>query len=169
MTLTQVKKKCWKEFSAYIRLRDCLETTGKTTEGLCYTCGRVYPNGKVGGLQAGHFIPGRHNSILFDFDMVKSQCLTAESKIRLFNGTNKSISCLSVGDRLWSFDEGDFTLAVGVVDEVNSFIPDRLYMVVMEDGSTFYATPDHRVVANGKWIKIQDMLHNQSAYDILEL
>ena len=71
MTLTQAKKKCWEEFSKYIRLRDCLKTTGRTTEGKCYTCGRIYP---FKSLQGGHFIPGRHNSILFSEDQVHAQC-----------------------------------------------------------------------------------------------
>ncbi len=70
-TITSLKKKLWKIFSIYIRMRDCLETTGTTTHGKCCTCGRDYPIGK---LQAGHFIPGREDSILFDPSCVHAQC-----------------------------------------------------------------------------------------------
>ena len=70
-TITALKKKLWKIFSIYIRMRDCIRTTGTTTHGLCCTCGRDYPIGK---LQAGHFIPGREDCILFDPACVHAQC-----------------------------------------------------------------------------------------------
>lgn len=65
------KKKVWKEFSRYIRLRDCLKTTNFKDSGKCITCGRVYPFKQ---LQAGHFIPGRNNQVLFDEEQVNAQC-----------------------------------------------------------------------------------------------
>lgn len=71
ITITSLKKKLQKIFSIYIRMRDCLETTGTITHGKCCTCGRDYPIGK---LQAGHFIPGREDSILFDPACVHAQC-----------------------------------------------------------------------------------------------
>ncbi len=70
-TITAQKKKLWKIFSIYIRMRDCIRTTGTITHGKCCTCGRDYPIGK---LQAGHFIPGREDSILFDPTCVHAQC-----------------------------------------------------------------------------------------------
>jgi len=73
-TATQLKKKLWSIFSLYIRTRDALKTTNTLTDALCITCDRRYPIRAVGGLQAGHFIPGRHNSILFDERNCHSQC-----------------------------------------------------------------------------------------------
>lgn len=70
-TITWWKKELWKKFSQYIRLRDCLITTGSPDHGRCVTCGRVYPRKK---LQAGHFVPGRTNAILFDEDCTHAQC-----------------------------------------------------------------------------------------------
>ncbi len=61
----------WQKFSRYIRIRDCLLATGKPNHGKCVTCGREYP---ITRLQAGHFIPGRHDAVLFDFDGVHTQC-----------------------------------------------------------------------------------------------
>jgi len=55
----------------YIRMRDCLETTGTLDAGLCCTCGGKHPFKK---LQAGHFIPGRMDSILFEPTCVHAQC-----------------------------------------------------------------------------------------------
>ena len=65
------KRKTWDACSKYVRTRDCLKTTGNPEYGRCYTCGagRHFKQ-----LQAGHFIPGRHNSILFDIRGIHAQC-----------------------------------------------------------------------------------------------
>ena len=70
-SLSKSKDDAWKEFSKFIRLRDCLLTSGQNEWGLCYTClSSVFF--KYG--QAGHFIPGRSNDILFDEKQVHLQC-----------------------------------------------------------------------------------------------
>ena len=46
-------------------------TTGTRTHGRCITCGRQYPIAK---LQAGHFLPGRNDTVLFDEEAVYAQC-----------------------------------------------------------------------------------------------
>lgn len=71
LTLTGMRAKLWPVFSRYIRMRDCLEATGTITHGKCCTCGRSY---SISKLQAGHFIPGRVDSILFEPTCVHSQC-----------------------------------------------------------------------------------------------
>jgi hypothetical protein len=58
-------------FSKYIRLRDCLKTTGFPDQGRCVTCDKYFPYSE---LQAGHAIAGRNNSILFDEKLVNAQC-----------------------------------------------------------------------------------------------
>lgn len=68
----KAKKKAWDSFSIYIRTRDCLRFTGDPTMGKCVTCNRPYPFKQ---LQAGHFIQGRGNSVLFDERLVYSQCI----------------------------------------------------------------------------------------------
>ena len=65
------KDTAWKWFSLYIRLRDCLATTGSDIQCRCVTCGKIVPYSKV---QAGHAIGGRHNAVLFDEDIVYGQC-----------------------------------------------------------------------------------------------
>jgi hypothetical protein len=67
----RLKDRAWETFSQYIRLRDCLLTTGTKTHGKCISCGDTFPFEK---LQAGHFVPGRTNNILFDEEIVHSQC-----------------------------------------------------------------------------------------------
>ena len=76
-SLKLAKKKAWTEFSRYIRLRDCLKTTGNRDEGKCVTCNqtREYKN-----LQAGHFIGGRNNAVLFQEEGVHAQCYSCNAK-----------------------------------------------------------------------------------------
>lgn len=65
------KDKAWKSFSKYIRARDCIRFTGHIDEGMCVTCWRRYPFKE---LQAGHFVDGRGNAVLFDERVVYTQC-----------------------------------------------------------------------------------------------
>lgn len=71
ITIPKLKKQAWTEFSKYIRLRDCLKTTGDKTRGKCFTCEEVFTFKQ---LQAGHFIDGRGGSVLFHEDLVHGQC-----------------------------------------------------------------------------------------------
>ncbi len=66
-----LKANAWRIFSRYIRLRDCLFTTGTKEYGLCVSCGFQFP---FDNLQAGHFIAGRHNANLFSEEGVHAQC-----------------------------------------------------------------------------------------------
>ena len=69
----------WPVFSKYIRTRDCVKTTGSPLHGRCVTCGKLYPISK---LQAGHFIPGRYDAILFDEEQVHAQCYRCNMKLQ---------------------------------------------------------------------------------------
>jgi hypothetical protein len=71
-SITKLKKDAWDMFSKYIRTRDCLEDGGTTEHGMCFTCGKVYPFKQ---LQAGHFVDGRTKPVLFNEDIVHSQCM----------------------------------------------------------------------------------------------
>jgi hypothetical protein len=66
-----IKAKAWYAFSRFIRLRDCLFTTGTPDRGKCITCSFEFP---FELLQAGHFIAGRHNANLFSEKGVHAQC-----------------------------------------------------------------------------------------------
>jgi len=71
----RAKAETWRLFSLYIRYRDALKTTGSLEECACVTCGRIKPTRARGGIQAGHFIPSRHNSILYDYRGCHGQCV----------------------------------------------------------------------------------------------
>ena len=68
---SSAKKKAWDAFSMFIRVRDCLKTTGSFFHGKCFTCEKDY---LITELQAGHFVPGRGNAVLFDELGVRGQC-----------------------------------------------------------------------------------------------
>lgn len=65
------KQRAWEAFSTYIRTRDCFIQTGSLDEGECITCGRRYT---IKQLQAGHFVSGRNNAVLFSERGVHNQC-----------------------------------------------------------------------------------------------
>lgn len=161
-SVAKLKKTADKYFSIYVRTRD----SDRYGNAECISCGVKKPWKQQ---QAGHFVRRSVNALRYDDENVNAQCLTAESKLRRFNGTNASIADIKVGDTLWAFNEQTFDLEGAIVEKAESFVPKELYEVVLEDGSKFYATGDHRVVSNGKWVYIKDMLHNVSTHDILEL
>ena len=68
------KQKAWALFSKYIRLRDALATIGNRRQCKCITCDDVRNIYGVGCMQAGHFIPGRNNAVLFNEEQVSGQC-----------------------------------------------------------------------------------------------
>lgn len=69
--LKLAKDKAWSSFSAFIRTRDCLRTSGTLESGVCISCKEEIP---YKGSQAGHFLAGRKNAILLDEDLVHLQC-----------------------------------------------------------------------------------------------
>jgi intein/homing endonuclease len=164
--VASLKKKADKYFSLAIRYRDAEFNRGEWL-GTCISCGVQKP---LKELQAGHFVSRRVSSLRYDYENVNAQCLTKESNVRMFNGTHKSISKLKTGDELWAFNEDDHSLIEKtIVEHTEAFVPDELYEIELDDGSKFWSTGDHRVVANGKWVYVSQMLHDVSAYDILEL
>ena len=69
-TIASVKKRVWAIFSPYVRLRDCLRTTGSSEYGECISCGRTFSFHK---LDAGHFVPKKGNNY-FSERGVNIQC-----------------------------------------------------------------------------------------------
>jgi len=66
-----IKDRAWRAFSKYIRLRDCLKTTGTLTQGKCITCGKLL---SIGFCDAGHFVSRKYNSTLFNEKNCHVQC-----------------------------------------------------------------------------------------------
>ena len=65
-------------FNEYIRIRDCLDTTGSTDYCKCCTCGQIKPNSGA-MVHAGHFVKSTHNACTFDPENVHGQCKKCNS------------------------------------------------------------------------------------------
>lgn len=80
ISLSKLKSHVWTQFSLFIRLRDSWAWQSQHPEyngdpgAPCVTCNRWYKALGVGCLQAGHFIPGRSNQVLFNELQVNAQC-----------------------------------------------------------------------------------------------
>ena len=66
-----LKGQVWVIFSKYIRMRDCLRTTGTLKHGKCISCGDLRP---INQCDAGHLISRWYGSTLFDERNVHLQC-----------------------------------------------------------------------------------------------
>ena len=71
-------------FSRYVRLRDCIKTTGTPYQGKCFTCPSIIPFEE---LQCGHFVGGRRNSVFFEINNSHGQC----PKCNTFLGGNLDV------------------------------------------------------------------------------
>lgn len=81
LTLAKVKKRIVPIFSRYVRLRDCLRTTGSPEWGECISCGKTFGYHE---LDAGHFVPKRANNYFSQLG-VQAQC----RKCNRFQGGNQ--------------------------------------------------------------------------------
>ncbi len=68
----KAKDRAWKACSAYIRSKECLETTNTPDWGICCSCNSWK---HIKDLQAGHYIGGRRDNILFIDDIIHIQCI----------------------------------------------------------------------------------------------
>lgn len=68
-TVSKAKAEAWKWFSRWVRLHE-----SHNGYAVCVTCGKIYPISGKGCLQAGHFVPGRGNAILYDERNCHPQC-----------------------------------------------------------------------------------------------
>lgn len=74
-TLASLKKKAWKALSLHVRSR-AADFRGIAE---CYTCGVREPSK---WLHAGHGIPGRTGSVLFDLEIIRPQCYRCNVPMR---------------------------------------------------------------------------------------
>lgn len=102
------KDKAWDQFSIFIRTRDCLRFSGNPHEGRCVTCWREYEFKK---LQAGHFIQGRGNAVLFDERLVYTQCLGCNGNPPYGKGGNY-VEYFLFMEREWSREQIDEFIAL---------------------------------------------------------
>ncbi len=159
-SVSKLHKLVWEECKRIIRAR---------YEHKCYTCGVANLSGS--NLHTGHSLSKGSLSLRFKYDIrgLRPQCLTSKSNILMADGNYKNISMLVVGDEISSFREKDFTKTSGIIKNIETFLSETLYRIDLENGDYFEATGDHMIVVDGKWKRIDEMLHTASTYDILEI
>ncbi len=139
----------------------------------CFVCkqykGWFHPKTNPKGCQIGHYISRAYHATSWYFPNIFPQCLTKQSKLRMFSGLYTSVKDVKIGNKLWGFNENTLKREVSTIEDKKSFIPRELYRVELENGEFFECTGDHRVFTNKGWVEIKDMLHDVTAYDILEL
>lgn len=84
------KGDAWSAFSHFVRVRDCLRTTGTTVAAVCVTCGTRY---HWDYLDAGHCFAGRTNVKLLNEKFVHAQCKRCN---QILNGKLKKYRRLMV-------------------------------------------------------------------------
>lgn len=141
--LVKAKKDLCRIFSAYVRMRDCLEATGTLDNGICCTCGKSYPIKK---LQAGHFIPGRMDSILFEPTCVHAQCYRCNMRrqgewVKYYRFMQKKYGQAQI-DRLMELSE-----QTRVIDEVWVASTAIYYLTKIDDLKDEYARRQKRAKA----------------------
>lgn len=183
-TAQQLIKVADQYFSKYVRLRDT-EFRGDGWYGTCVTCsksGIVAWIDSLGKLHfvidwdAGHFMSRGHKVVRYDEENVNLQCLTGASNLYLVGGGIKNIKDVGPGDEVMAFDETGLTPLPATVLGNVAFTSRTLYEVILEDGTVFCGTGDHRVLCDvdGKisWQFLEDvnnMLHEGIVCNIITL
>jgi len=67
----KARKEAINELCRYVRIKECLETTGLPFVGICFTCDRRF---HITALDAGHFVSGRRNAVVFEENGIHIQC-----------------------------------------------------------------------------------------------
>ncbi len=69
-SISSAKAACWRVFSTWVRMRDCLRTTDSLEWGECVSCGHTFEFDK---LDAGHFIAKKSGNYFSEMG-VNAQC-----------------------------------------------------------------------------------------------
>lgn len=155
-----------KEFSRYIRLRDCMPNGYFR----CISCGKIKPYEQA---DCGHYHSRRHMSTRFDEDNCHAECrycLTPDALILMKDFTWKQLGDIKLGDELFAFDEEvvyktSRRYRVGKVTFLQHDIQD-VYEVEMENGDKIKATANHKWLVRHRsclayqWAETQDLWVN---------
>ena len=108
-----MKQTADKWFSKYIRLRDCLRTTGTRTHGVCCTCGKIVP---FAGGDCGHFISRDRLSLRYCEENAHFQC----RECNRFRSGNQAVHMLHVNE-LHGAGTAENLLAQEILEKSNPY------------------------------------------------
>lgn len=161
-----LKAKLDKEFSLFIRLRDCMPNGYFR----CISCGQIKPFEQA---DCGHYFSRTHLSTRFDENNCHAECrhcLTPDHKVLMQDLTWKLLGEIKNGDKLFAFDEerthGNFRrYKVATATSVQRDIQD-VYEVELENGDKIKTTANHKWLARErgltayKWIETKNLWIN---------
>lgn len=161
-----LKAKLDKEFSLYIRLRDCMPGGAFR----CISCGQIKPFDQA---DCGHYFSRTHLATRFDEKNCHAECrhcLTPDSLILMKDFTWKQLGDIKVGEEVFAFDEEVIyktsrRYRVGKVISVERDIQD-VYEVELENGDKIKTTANHKWLTRDKissaynWCETQKMWIN---------
>ena len=142
---TIAKDHAWDACSVYVRTRDAYNTChGKTTwiedklgftkevlVGKCCTCNKEYRAFGQACAQAGHFVPGRNASTLFDERGIHLQCFNCNKTLKGNPRKYQSFMEVTYGQDL--IDELDLLSDITVQYDINDYIRIRKYFEDLTD------------------------------------
>jgi hypothetical protein len=102
-----------------------LETTGTRDYGVCCTCGKQF---HFNELQAGHFVDGRNNAVLFVEDIVHIQCVSCNC----FMSGNKDSYTLYMLDRYGKEKVEMMLLLKNINKSLSQFELEAIYQDICE-------------------------------------
>lgn len=139
-----LKAKLDKEFSLFIRLRDCMPN------GVfrCISCGQIKPFEQA---DCGHYFSRTHLATRFDENNCHAECrhcLTPDSLVLMKDFIWKQLGEISVGEEIFAFDEEVIyktsrRYRVGRVTHIERDIQD-VYEVELENGDKMKTTANHK-------------------------
>lgn len=122
-SVNKLKKECWDLFSKWVR-SSVADYMGYSQ---CVTCGVRMPWKQ---LHAGHFIPGRHNSILFDKRGCHPQCYRCNVALKGNPRAYDAFMRLNYGEKvireLEELDRQKHPFTVGELEELKTILQVRL-------------------------------------------
>lgn len=161
-----LKAKLDKEFSLFIRLRDCMPNGFFR----CISCGQIKPFVQA---DCGHYFSRTHLATRFDENNCHAECrhcLTPDSLVLMKDFIWKQLGEISVGEEIFAFDEEVIyktsrRYRVGRVTHIERDIQD-VYEVELENGDKMKTTANHKWLARARqgtsytWIETQEMWVN---------
>lgn len=161
-----LKAKLDKEFSLFIRLRDCMPNGYFR----CISCGQIKPFEQA---DCGHYFSRTHLATRFDEDNCNAECrhcLTPDSLILMKDLSWKELGDIKVGEEVFAFDEEIIyktsrRYRVGKVTYIERDIQD-VYEVELENGDKIKTTANHqwltrdKISSAYKWCETQNMWIN---------
>ena len=100
--------------------------------------------------------------------VLTDECLHPDTLIRMYDGTQKKISEINVGEKVYTFNTNTKKQEIHKVEYVykNLSKNQQMYKLEMEDGRELKVTGNHKVLlTDGTWKKVEDLTQGDDIVD----